>query len=112
MPSVTIAEASLAANTKSAEQLSGTQIAYAPKNGVLRVYGRSSAIGLKLTLTVGAETVIDDQDNAVIKAAGASIARDTDMIYAVGVRKGEQLRFTLRNSTAGAITSAFLFELL
>lgn len=112
MPVVTVPEAGLAANTKSSELLSGSQIGYAPKSGMLRVFARASAIGLNLTVTVGSEVVMDDQEITSIKAAGSSLVDPDDLAISVGVAKGEQIRAFVRNSTAGAITRALRFELL
>lgn len=112
MPTVVIPETSTAANTKSSEQLQGSQLAYLPKDGVINFFAKASAIGLKLTIMVGGETVYDDQDVPIIKAAGAALSRKDDLLLSVAGRAGEQVRVFARNSTAGAITWAVWAEML
>lgn len=109
MPVATIQALSVAANAKSAEQLQGTQLAFAPKDGMLSLYVAASAAGINVTAIYGSEVVIDDQP---CSAANRFPVRPDDLLYAAGVAKGEQLRLFFRNTTAGALTVNAIAELL
>lgn len=109
MPVATLSALSVAANAKSAEQLQGTQLAFAPKTGGFSLYCAGSAAGLNATLILGNEVVIDDQP---ISAANRFPVRPDDMLFQAGVAKGEQCRLFFRNTTGGALTVSVIVELL
>lgn len=112
MPTVTIPETSRAANAKTAELLSGSQIAYAPYSGVLTVYAAASAIGMNHQLSIAGVNVIDDQEIAAIRAAGVGIQKSEDGVGAYRVMAGQQIRYFQRNTTGGAITTKAIFDFL
>jgi hypothetical protein len=97
------------ANTKNAEELQGTQLAFAPKDGILNLYATASAVGVRTTLMVGGEVVVDDQD---ISVQNRVPVRPDDLVHSVQVRAGEQLRLFFRNDTGGALNRFFICELL
>lgn len=111
MPTVSLGEQSVAANTKTTEQLAGTPIQNAPFAGLLQLIGKASAVDMRHTLTIGSEVVLDDDEINVLKAAGTGLDRDADLLYRGQVLAGEQIRYFYRNASAGAITVASMFIL-
>lgn len=92
---------SVAANSKSVDVFSGTQIAISPANLVFLMGVNGSASGLNLTLLVGSDSVIDDQP---ISDANRFPVADQDFIYKFGALKTDSIRCFLRNTTVGALT--------
>lgn len=112
MPSTVIPETSRAANAKTSELLSGSQISPIPHDGVLNMYAAASAIGLNHTLTIGGVVVIDDQEITALRAAGVGLQKKDDYVGAFRVRAGQSVRYFQRNTTGGAITTKAVFDVL
>lgn len=99
---------STAANTKSADLVSGTyQFVGA---GRITVVAKGSATGMNVTCVVGGTAIIND--NAVPYTGTAGTISINDNVMASQVMKGGRIEFYLRNTTAGALTTDYiiLFE--
>ena len=99
---------SVAANAKSADQVSG-QYQYVGK-GKFTLIGRASATGLNVTCQVGGIALVNDQ---VIPYTGTAGAIDASAhIVTSQVMPGGRVELTFRNTTGAAITadSVLYFE--
>ena len=100
---------SVSANTKSADQVTGTY-QFAPYDGQLRVYARGSATGLNITLTVNGQQLINDQPVAFFGSTGA-LSKNDHEIASFDVPQGARVEFFTRNTTAGTLTLDFSVDL-
>lgn len=100
---------SVAANTKSADQVTGTY-QFAPFDGELRVYARGSATGLNITLTVNGQQLINDQPVSFFGTTGALSKQDHE-IASFDIPAGSRVEFFARNTTGGALTLDFSVDL-
>jgi len=109
---VSISAVSVAANTKSADQLNGTDLQNAPFNGVLRVAAKCSATGLNHTLTAGGVILVNDQPIPFTGTAGTISTQDNTTIPGVFVPAGAKIQSTFRNTTGGALTidAIYMFD--
>lgn len=91
---------SVAANATSTNRL-GTKLGeFLERNSALRLTAVAAAVGLFITLIVGGETVIDDQE---ISGANRFPVDPDDVVGTPGGLAGDQLILRLRNSTGAAI---------
>ena len=95
---------SVAANTKSADQVDGKYQYAGP--GKYTLISLGSATGLNVTLSVGGTPIVDDQPLAYFGATGsmdasAHIITSQDMA-------GGRVELYLRNTTGGALTCDYL----
>jgi len=95
---------STAANTKSADQITGRN-QYVGK-GRLQVFARGSATGMNITLNVGGVALMDDQAIPYFGAAGSLDANAHGIIDQVVA--GGRVEMFLRNTTGGALTTDYL----
>lgn len=95
---------STAANTKSADQVSGRN-QYVGK-GRIQLVARGSATGMNCTLNVGGVAMVDDQAIPYTGTAGAISANDHVMVDQVV--SGGRVELFLRNTTGGALTTDYL----
>lgn len=95
---------STAANTKSADQVSGRN-QYVGR-GRIQLFARGSATGMNVTLNVGGVALIDDQALPYFGTAGALSVNDHAVVDQVVA--GGRVEFFLRNTTGGALTTDFL----
>jgi hypothetical protein len=100
---------STAANTKSANLVSGTY-EFAPNDGELTVYARASATGINLTLTVNGTQLINDLPVEFFGATGALTKADHE-VASFAIPQGARVEFYLRNTTGGALTTDYSVEL-
>lgn len=100
---------SVAANTKSADQISGTY-QFVPYDCELVVYGRSSATGMNIILTVNGTQLINDQPVPFFGSTGALTKKDHE-IASFFIPAGSRIEFYARNTTAGALTVDFDVEI-
>ena len=94
---------STAANTKSADQVSGRN-QYVGK-GRLQLVAKASATGLNCTLNCGGVAMVDDQVIGYTGTAGTISANDNVIIDQVVA--GGRVEFFLRNTTGGAVTADY-----
>lgn len=100
---------SVGANSKSADRVAGT-FQFLPRTGILSLYARPSATGMKVTLVVGGEIVTNDQDMACTGTAGA-LSKADHLIGSVPVARGARVELYFRNTTGGAVTVDDILEL-
>lgn len=95
---------SVAANTKSADQVSGRN-QYVGK-GKIQLISRTSATGMNFTLNVGGVALMDDQVVPFTGTAGAISASDNVVVEQVVA--GGRVELFLRNTTGAALTNDFI----
>lgn len=95
---------STAANTKSADQVSGTY-QFVGK-GKITLVARGSATGMNLTCSVGGVALINDLPIPYTGTAGAISANDH--IVCSQVMNGGRVELYLRNTTGGALTTDYI----
>lgn len=100
---------STAANTKSADQISGTY-QFVPYDCELVVYARASATGLNLLLFVNGQALMNDQPIPFFGATGALTKKDHE-VASFMIPAGSRIEFYLRNSTGGALTADFSVDI-
>jgi hypothetical protein len=99
---------STAANTKTADLVSGTYQFIG--KGKVTLVGKGSAVGMAATLLVGGIALI--QDNIIPYTGTAGTVSVNDNIIASQTVQGGRVEFYLRNTTGGALTTDYilLFE--
>lgn len=97
---------STAANTRSADQISGTY-QFLPSDGTVTIYARGSATGMKVQLFANGQALANDLDVAFFGSSGALSMNDHELA-SFDVPAGARLEFFLRNSTTGALTTDYL----
>lgn len=99
---------STAANTKSADQVSGTYQFIG--KGKVTLVARGSATGMNVQLLVGGVALVNDQAVPYTGTAGAISVNDH--IVASQMMNGGRVELYLRNTTGGALTTDYilLFE--
>ena len=95
---------STAANTKSADQVTGRN-QYVGK-GRLQLVAKGSATGMNVTLNCGGVALVDD--NAVIFTGTAGTISVKDNIIVDQVVAGGRVELFLRNTTGGALTTDYI----
>jgi hypothetical protein len=100
---------STAANTKSADQVTGTY-QFAPFDGDLFVAARGSATGMNLQLVVNGQALIQDLAVPFTGTAGAISAVDHE-VASFPIPAGARIEYYLRNTTAGALTTDYILFL-
>lgn len=92
---------SVAANTTTANLLAGDKDEFVEEASVVTLAAFGSAVGLKATLIVGSEVVVDDQELAV----GTTLPKmPEDVMAQGGAFPQDRITLRLRNTTGGAIT--------
>jgi len=97
---------STAANTKSADQISGQYQFIGP--GYLSFYALASATGLKATLKVNGVALVDDEDLCMFGTSGTLKKIDNQVIQQAV--KGGRVELFFRNTTGGALTCDYILE--
>lgn len=98
---------SVAANATSANVLSGQNGEFVQNPGAMALYATGSAIGLRVTMSVGGQLVIDDQ--AIGLQNRFPLVPD-DFIGGAEGMQGDRIIVRFRNSTAGALTAFWRLE--
>lgn len=94
---------SVAANTKSGNILADKVGRIITVPSLLRVLSTASAAGMRMSVLLGAETVVDDQE--ISRAARYPIYPD-DIVQEFGATgPNDELFIFLRNTTVGALTA-------
>ena len=95
---------STAANTKSADQVSGTYQFIG--KGKVTLIARGSATGMNATLFVGGVPLIND--NAIPYTGTAGAISVNDHVVASQLMAGGRIELYLRNTTGGALTTDYI----
>jgi hypothetical protein len=95
---------STAANTKSADQISGTY--QFVQKGKITLIAKGSATGMNVTLFVGGVALVND--NAIPYTGTAGTISVNDNVMASQVMNGGRIEFYLRNTTGGALTTDYI----
>lgn len=92
---------SVAANTTTANILAGKMREFLEEASIIRIGVGGSAVGLRCSLIVGSEVVIDDQEVPVV----TTLPVFPDQVIAeAGGFPGDRITLRLRNTTGGALT--------
>lgn len=97
---------STAANTKSADQVSGTY-QFLPFNAWLQVIARGSATGMNIQLQANGVALMNDQPVPYTGTAGAISIKDHE-VASFPVAAGSRVELFLRNTTGGALTTDYM----
>ncbi len=100
---------SVAANAVSANVLAGLLYEFLPYNAKFSILATGSATGLRATVNVGGEQILDD--SAVNLQNRFPIVPD-DLLVSDGGRIGERLIVRFRNTTIGALTAFWLVQIV
>lgn len=92
---------SVAANTTTSNILAGKNKEFLEEASILRFGIGGSAVGLRATIVVGTEVVVDDQELPVVTTLPAF---PDQVIAEAGGFAGDRITVRLRNTTGGAIT--------
>lgn len=95
---------STAANTKTADLISGTYQFIG--KGKVTLVAKGSATGMNVTLLVGGIAMVQDQAIPYTGTAGTISVNDN--IMASQVMAGGRVEMSLRNTTGGALTTDYL----
>lgn len=95
---------STAANTKSAELVSGTY-QFVGK-GKITLVAKGSATGMNATLLVGGIALVNDQ--AIPYTGTPGTISTVDNVIASQVMGGGKVEFSIRNTTGGALTTDYI----
>lgn len=99
---------SVAANTKSADQVSGTY-QFLPFDAEVTIIARGSATGMNVLLFANGQALMNDQSVPYTGTAGAISEMDHE-IASFPIPAGSRVEFYLRNTTAGALTTDYLVK--
>jgi len=100
---------SVAANTKSADLISGTY-QFAPYDCELIVYARSSATGMNIQLFADGQALMNDLATPFFGTTGGLTKKDHE-VASFMIPRGTRIEFYLRNSTAGALTCDYSVDI-
>jgi hypothetical protein len=100
---------SVAANSKSTDQISGTY-QFIPEDGEMILYTKSSATGMNVTVTVNGIQVVIDQPIEYFGSTGTLAKKDNETA-SIPVNNGSRVELFFRNTTGGALTVDFSMEL-
>lgn len=98
---------SVAANSKSADQISGTY-QFLPSDGVISVVARNSATGSNVQLFVNGTAIMNDLAIPFTGTAGAISVNDHFIASSPGIPAGSRVEFYIRNTTGGALTTDYI----
>jgi len=100
---------SVAANSRTANLLSGQQFEFLPARASVQLRASSAATGVRLDFNIGGEQLA--VDTLVPPTNRFPIAPDDTLLTSSGGR-GERLFFTLRNTTGAAIVVQYAVEIM
>lgn len=92
---------SVAANTTTANILAGKANEFVSEPSVVTIGIAASAVGLKATVVIGTEVVVDDQE---VSSINRMPQFPEDALAEGGAFAGDRITVRLHNTTAGAIT--------
>lgn len=103
--SVNIRKDNIAANSKTENLLANTDLAFAPSDGVVQIFGVASASGINIEVGVGNDKAISDRE---ILFYGTSIDKSAHLISEFQVAGGSPLSLFLRETAGVATTDVIL----
>lgn len=106
MPTMSFSVVNLAANSTSANQLSGQKYEFAPFDALVNIYIVGTVSGDRITVTAGTEVAVDDMP---ITKVGTTLIRADHMLDSFEVEAGTQLGLRIRE-TGGIATTDYLGE--
>ena len=104
MPYSSFNQANITASTKTANILSGDVNEFPTSDSVVNIYAVTSASGVRITMSVDNEVVIDDKE---IINIGTTLDKSAHLQDSFEIAGGSRLSLTLRE-TAGAATTDVL----
>jgi hypothetical protein len=93
---------SVAANTTVDNVLTGKIDEFLREPSIVRLYAAAEAVGVNVSVIVGNEVALDDQE-ITSRAAGVSIVVPDDFIAEAAGLAGDRMILRLRNTTGAAI---------
>lgn len=93
---------SVAANASVANACAGKLAEFVTEPSVVRLYGSASAVGLNMSLIIGTESVLEDQE---VNAQNRMPIIPDDFMAEGGALPGDRIVLRYRNTTGGAITT-------
>lgn len=93
---------SVAANAVVSNALTGKSQEFVNEPSIVSYFGTASAVGLNVTLIIGDEVVIDDQE---VNAQNRLPIVPDDFVARGGALPGDRIVLKYRNTTAAAITA-------
>lgn len=93
---------SVAANGTVANACAGKSAEFIKEPSVVRLSGCASAVGLNMTLIIGEEVILDDQE---VNAQNRMPLIPDDVIVEGGAMPGDRIVLKYRNTTGAAITT-------
>lgn len=93
---------SVAANTTIPNACSGKSAEFIKEPSVVRLSSSASAVGLNMTLIIGEEVVLDDQE---VNAQNRMPIVPDDIVVEGGGLPGDRIVLKYRNTTGAAITA-------
>lgn len=93
---------SVGANSSVSNAVSGKIHEFVSRPSRIRLYATASAVGLNMTLIVGNQTFMQDQE---VSAQNRMPLVPDDHIVDAGAKSGDRIVLQYRNTTAGAITA-------
>lgn len=93
---------SVAANSTVQNACSGKIAEFVQEPSIVRLYGSASAVGLNMSLIIGEEVAIEDQE---VNAQNRMPLIPDDFIAEAGAFPGDRVVLKYRNTTGGAITA-------
>lgn len=91
---------SVAANGTVANACAGKSAEFIKEPSIVRLYGTAAAVGMNMTLIVGEEIVLDDQE---VNAQNRLPIVPDDFIVEAGAMPGDRIVLKYRNTTGAAI---------
>lgn len=100
MPTITIQNLSVPANSVTTNQLAGELYEFVPEDSAVRLLASAAAVGLRSTFNVGGMVLIND---AAVAQSNRFPVQPDDLLIEVGAMANERLFLTFRNATGAAI---------
>jgi len=100
---------SVAANATVDNVLAGKIDEFLKLNSVITLFANAEAVGLNISLIIGNNVVLDDQE-VPNRAAGTAITKPDDFVVSSGGLAGDRMILRLRNTTGAAIIARTQLE--
>ncbi len=94
-------------NSVSNNVLAGLLYEFLPAHSKIALFATGSAAGLRVTLNVGGEQLVDD---SAISAQNRTPIIPDDLIVADAGRRGERMILRFRNTTGGSLTAFWTLQ--
>jgi len=100
---------SVGANATVVNALSGKIHEFLERPSKIRMYGTAAAVGLNMTLIVGNQTFMQDQE---VNAQNRMPITPDDWVVDAGGKPGDRIVLSYRNTTAAAIVAFSRIEVI